>query len=184
MFEHFIKKEQKNYNVLFINVWKSDFYKEPVIAILSELVNEMKKSGKQKNKEQIIKTIGKIGMSVSSQLIQSKTGINLKEITNSIKIGKDLLKGFEQRKEAIEEIETAILKYTENKQLLIIVDELDRTRPDYAVRFLEDMKHFFDIKKTVFLIAVNKKQMEATVIPIRFKFSGFDKMKVVSNKCG
>ena len=37
MFEHFMKTEkQENYDVLFINAWESDFYKEPVIAILSE----------------------------------------------------------------------------------------------------------------------------------------------------
>ena len=48
------------------------------------------------------------------------------------------------------------------EKLLIIIDELDRTRPDYAIRFLEDIKHFFNIENMVFLIAVNSKQMEAT----------------------
>ena len=42
MFEHFIKTEKKeNYDVLFIDAWRSDFYGEPVIAILSELVSWM-----------------------------------------------------------------------------------------------------------------------------------------------
>ena len=40
---------------------------------------------------------------------------------------------------------------------------MDRTRPDYAVSFLEDMKHFFDIENVVFLFAVNRNQIETTV---------------------
>jgi hypothetical protein len=27
--------------------------------------------------------------------------------------------------------------------LIILIDELDRTRPDYAINFLETLKHFF-----------------------------------------
>ena len=40
---------------------------------------------------------------------------------------------------------------------------MDRARPDYAVHFLEDIKHFFDIKNVIFLVGVNRQQMEATV---------------------
>ncbi len=75
-----------------------------------------------------------------------------------------MLKEFNERKQAIQEIKTIISKYlSSEKKLLIIVDELDRTRPDYAVHFLEDIKHFFDIENVIFLVAVNRKQMEATV---------------------
>ena len=44
-----------------------------------------------------------------------------------------------------------------------MIDELDRTRPSYAVEFLETLKHFFDVKNIVFILAVNKKQLEASV---------------------
>lgn len=43
MFEDFIK-ENGNYNVLFINAWEGDFYSEPVISILSEFADWMKKN--------------------------------------------------------------------------------------------------------------------------------------------
>ena len=162
MFEHFIKTEKQNYNVFSINVWESDFYKEPVIAILSELANYMKENS-EGNKAKIIETIGKIAINIGSQVIQAKTGVRLKEIKDSLEAGNTILKDFNQRKEAIKEIKTALKEYTKDKKLLIIVDELDRTKPDYAVHFLEDMKHFFDIENIVFLVAVNKKQMEATV---------------------
>ncbi len=254
MFEHFINNEKSNYDVVFINAWESDFYGEPVIAILSEFVNwleqkqelELAKPGKKINQlgtkkvnqepptkqndchslesgnpeeqdanspvTKIKEVIGNlanhkitklIGI-LANQIIQLHTGLNLKEFktllnskntkdqNQSLSLGEEVLKEFNQRKSAIKQIKKAISEYLSsfntsssqdlsssqtgesiseigndknkvNKKLLIIVDELDRTRPDYAVHFLEDMKHFFDIKNVVFLTAVNRKQMEATV---------------------
>ena len=165
MFKHFIEDEKnEHYNVLLINAWESDFYKEPVITILLEFVNWMKSNGTEEECiKNIISTMGRISMNIGNQLVQSKIGIDLTEIKDAFEGGNSLLDDFDQRKKAIQNIRTYFEEYTQSKKLIIIVDELDRTRPDYAVRFLEDMKHFFDIKNVVFLVAVNRKQMEATV---------------------
>ena len=171
--EDFIRVEKReDYNVLFINAWESDFYGEPIIVILSELANYIKKNNGEENKninqdtrDKILKVIGSIG----NQVIQNKTGFNLKQtFNNDLKknavVGEEILKDFTQRKRAIKEIKEIVSEYVaKEKRLLIVVDELDRTRPDYAVRLLEDMKHFFDLEGVVFLVAVNRKQMEATV---------------------
>lgn len=50
-----------------------------------------------------------------------------------------------------------------DKQLLIIVDELDRCKPSYAVELLEIVKHFFTSKHLVFLFACNKYELTNTV---------------------
>ena len=181
MFEHFIEKEKKSYHVISINAWESDFYEEPVIAILSEFANWLKKDEAQYKKiiKHIITAVGIVGMNVGSQYLRHKAGglVNIKRILkdsfkyikNSCQkeklVGEKLLDNFNQRKRAIDMVRNEIFsEYTKNsKKLIIIVDELDRTRPDYAVRFLEDIKHFFDIENVAFLVAVNRTQMEATV---------------------
>ena len=49
---------------------------------------------------------------------------------------------------------------TENvERLIIIVDELDRCRPSYAVEILERIKHYFDDERIIFIAAVNKEQL-------------------------
>ncbi len=48
MFEHFINNEKSDYDVFFINAWESDFYNEPVIAILSEFVNWLERKPQEK----------------------------------------------------------------------------------------------------------------------------------------
>ncbi|MFT4302716.1 MAG: P-loop NTPase fold protein, partial [Desulfovibrio sp.] len=46
-----------------------------------------------------------------------------------------------------------------NFPLFIMVDELDRCRPDYAIELLERIKHLFDVPNVVFLLAIDGEQL-------------------------
>lgn len=48
-------------------------------------------------------------------------------------------------------------------RLVIVVDELDRCRPDYALEVLEVMKHFFVIPSVTFILGVNLVALENSV---------------------
>lgn len=50
-----------------------------------------------------------------------------------------------------------------NKKIIIFVDDLDRCNPKYAIETLETIKHFFGIKNIIFVLAVDKKQVENIV---------------------
>ena len=116
------------------------------------------------------KAIRLIG-SVANQVIRNKTGIDAKETLNDMNNTQtsensnqvDILEELIYIKKTIKELKTMLQKHTEKKKLIIIVDELDRARPDYAVHFLEDIKHFFDIPNVIFIVGVNRQQMESTV---------------------
>jgi predicted KAP-like P-loop ATPase len=44
--------------------------------------------------------------------------------------------------------------------ILFLVDELDRCRSDYAISYLQTIKHIFDIKAAVFLLAADRKHLD------------------------
>ncbi|KAB0654152.1 P-loop ATPase [Acinetobacter bohemicus] len=50
-----------------------------------------------------------------------------------------------------------------DKPLVFIIDELDHCRPDFAIRLIERIKHFFDIPKIVFILVMNKPQLIQSV---------------------
>jgi len=50
-----------------------------------------------------------------------------------------------------------------DKPLVFIIDELDRCRPDFAIRLIERIKHFFDIKNIVFVLVMDKAQFSKVV---------------------
>jgi hypothetical protein len=47
--------------------------------------------------------------------------------------------------------------------LTIIVDELDRCRPDFALGLLERIKHLFEVENVAFVLLVNREQIERYV---------------------
>ncbi len=50
-----------------------------------------------------------------------------------------------------------------NLPVIVLVDELDRCRPNYAVEFLEVIKHFFETDHFVFLCASDTKQLSESI---------------------
>lgn len=49
------------------------------------------------------------------------------------------------------------------KPIVIFLDELDRCRPDFAVRTIERVKHFFDAPGVIFVLLINRVQLAAAV---------------------
>ena len=50
-----------------------------------------------------------------------------------------------------------------NKRILIMIDELDRCKPTYAVQLLERIKHYLSNNRITFIFAVNKDQLQHTI---------------------
>lgn len=46
------------------------------------------------------------------------------------------------------------------KKIVIVIDELDRCRPDYALSMLEIIKHFFSVPNVHFILGVNMSELE------------------------
>lgn len=49
------------------------------------------------------------------------------------------------------------------KKLVIVIDELDRCRPDYALSLLEIIKHFFDVPHVHFVLGANMRELQNSV---------------------
>ncbi|MBL0671345.1 hypothetical protein JD504_11340 [Aeromonas hydrophila] len=48
-------------------------------------------------------------------------------------------------------------------RLVVIIDELDRCRPSFAVEVLEKIKHLFSVKNVVFVLVMHKEQLEEAI---------------------
>lgn len=88
-------------------------------------------------------------------------------------VAEDLIDTFKREKQASEEFRNVLgrLVALARKQndagddpppVVLMIDELDRCRPTFAVAMLERIKHFFDIPGLVFLLAVDLDQLKAS----------------------
>lgn len=74
------------------------------------------------------------------------------------------LKLIEDFKISLSEVAEGIISNNERKQpVFIFIDELDRCRPDYAVRLLEVVKHIFNSKGICFISSVNIAQLQQSI---------------------
>lgn len=167
MFKNYLKDENKAEAIL-INSWKNDFCDDPLIAICCELFSYFEKHNDEKSlpiRDQL-KAVVSIFGDLSNQVLKAQLGIDFENTFNnnkSVNHGKVIFEKFNQKKDLFEKLYKSIAEYTVEKQLIILIDELDRTRPDYAINFLETLKHFFDAKGLIFILAVNKEQLKQSV---------------------
>ncbi len=87
-------------------------------------------------------------------------------------IAKDKLEGaFKKPPKSVQDIresfksiiERAITESSKQKPIYIFIDELDRCRPDFAIRFLEELKHIFCVPDIVFVLSLDLRQLETSI---------------------
>lgn len=80
-----------------------------------------------------------------------------------------MIEGFKRTDTAMTDFRTKLenaVSAVANKKpapLFILVDELDRCRPTYAVQLLERVKHLFDVPGVVFVFATNADQLQHSI---------------------
>ncbi|WP_282115300.1 KAP family P-loop NTPase fold protein [Pseudoalteromonas arctica] len=95
-------------------------------------------------------------------------------------LAQNLIKDHEAKNKSVEVIKAKLADWVskfekqEGKSLpiFIFIDELDRCRPSYAVEMLETIKHIFDVKGIVFVVATDTEQLQHTIKSIYGE--GFD----------
>lgn len=158
--------EEDSINILY-NAWESDFYDSPLIPLLSELFIRLETL---ENKDKLKKDIT-WSKKFAKKICKSTTiqaGINVKAFNCNLNFDpakKMIDSEYIELKNEILEFKTKLKKIqqTLNKKIIIFIDELDRCNPIYTIKTLEVIKHFFGIPNIIFVLAVDKTQIENSV---------------------
>lgn len=119
--------------------WKYDYYEEPIVAIISVLrdqidqyINLLTDDAKRVLLETVKNTITKIAV----EAIKAKTGIDMDGVgevpEGDVKIY-DKYFGFQK---VVKKVQNQIEKISQTQTVVIMVDELDRCLPLYAIKVL------------------------------------------------
>ena len=76
---------------------------------------------------------------------------------------RDALKALEDFSDKLREVASELAEAKTGLPLVVVIDELDRCRPSYAVELLEVAKHIFSADNIVFVLAVNRSQLSHSV---------------------
>ena len=170
MWQQYLKNQ--GFQTLYFNAWENDFEDDVLVALLSEL-KELTKDQTDKVFKEVVKRAAplakKLLPSIAKALAKRYVGDEfvqeiIEGVTEVSAEGLEAeLKSYANRKDNIQLFKESLEKFVKqtdpNKPVVFILDELDRCRPNYAVRVLEQIKHLFSVQGIVFILSIDKVQL-------------------------
>lgn len=169
--------ELEEHECILFDAWENDFNKEPLLACMGEIGEfiearkeaaswyEQAKSGFKTCVDEIPGLLkASAGMASLLSLIVPGAGAlatGLEACAGSVdKIKEYVEGGHTSTKDTVRKFKDGLREFVssvspEGKPLYFFVDELDRCEPEYAIRLLESVKHFFDVEGIVFVLSVD-----------------------------
>ena len=187
--------ENNGIPVSMLNIWEMDFYENPLLPILVKLQETYAVSNPAGKKipTKILNLIksGISGISIRANIphvgeicLDGEKMVNCNEKLNDKLQANDIYTEYEQFKTELDNLKDFLRDWAKelDTPVVVIIDELDRCRPDYAVKTLEILKHFFDIPGFVFVLAIAEEQLKSSVETL-FGTKNFDgyKRKFINN---
>ena len=164
--------QDDRFYVFHYNCWQYDYYEEPAVAIVSAMLEKRGKDNKaemalQKEYTDLKTVLGKI----AGEFTKNKIGINLVELCNELEENKgdkrENPSDFDEMfafKKTLDFTRNQIRELSKNKTVLLVVDELDRCMPEYAIKVLERLHHMFEgLDNVIVLLAIDSTQLEHSV---------------------
>jgi len=183
--------KEKGIPSIYIDAFKNDYTEDAFISIASAITSyvdqhsaESEKSTEFKDKAKkvgvrLLTWTAKIGIKAATLGIIKESDIDtLSEISGDVaadtsetiaSLVKERLNAHIKETEVIQSFRDSLSDVPKNLmdnisgRLVIVIDELDRCRPSFALEILEKIKHLFSVKNVVFLLVMNKQQLEEAI---------------------
>lgn len=185
--------EQQGHICVSIDAWADDHADDPFTAIVGGIRNELlAKSTAHAVKAiaakrlpgllmiagKVIQPIAKgaakqlvnkvVGEEAMNEIVQAAAGGAVDVVVDGV--GAALIDQFDEKKKSVAAFRDElgalagdVIAGGKKAPLFILIDELDRCRPDYAVALLERVKHLFSVDNVVFIIATDTTQLAHAV---------------------
>ena len=177
---------KQDFECIYFNAWKVDHTTDPLIALVSAIDRVSLPQGESRpsfkehiNKaKKIVTLIGK-RVVVNGVKLYTASAVDLdieaEKLASLIPPSaiEDAVDAFATECDLIEEFRSALTAGVEclpragkKPNLIFFIDEMDRCRPNFAIELLERIKHLFDTKNIIFVLAIDKQQLEASTSAI------------------
>ncbi|MDM0116293.1 P-loop NTPase fold protein [Variovorax sp. J22R133] len=177
---------EAGYRTGFIDCFQRDHIEDPFVMIAGELLHLPKKGAPQRRKK-LVDASKKLGAALlpsaakfaantvghwaigkadlGDDIAKSIAALEESSAASLEKLVAKRLEAYEADKKSVDGFRNALrdLASEGDKPIVIFLDELDRCRPDFAVRTVERVKHFFEVPGVVFVLLMNRSQLVAAI---------------------
>ena len=179
LWSQFLRNEK--FSVVGFNAWETDYSDDPFVTLSTELIEGLNNQSENSIRKKIdnakncatevvrsalpsIIRLGTAGILDLEPLLKGEIDDALttyaKKRISSYQESKGSLASFRQ---ALQEMADTVSESSNGLPLVVMIDELDRCRPSYAVELLEVAKHIFLVDRVIFVVAINRSQLSHSI---------------------
>ena len=160
------------------NAWETDFAQDPFIALYAEiargldelpgpqhriLLHRLRSAGGAVVRAAPASTL-RLAMSgiplIGSQLVQEMSSTPRQTVAETYAETKAALQSF---RSLLGKTAQILSETSDRRPMVVLIDELDRCRPSYAIELLEAAKHLFNVDHIVFVVCLDRAQLAHSV---------------------
>lgn len=182
--EH-LKREGNTTQTVYFDAFQHDFLDDPLIALTAEIFDS-RAHAPSPISEKVFTKIREAAPRVGRGLLRAGVAVATAGIVqNADELGDAAAKAIggdlsdtaaefwrkeDDKRAAMKSFKDGLIALTlpnedgvPQRKLAIVIDELDRCRPDYALSLLEIIKHFFNVDGVHFVLGVNLSELQNSV---------------------
>lgn len=151
---------QSLYIPFYFNAWENDFTDDPISSLLASMAAAFQEEGSLRDKN----SIEMVSAAADAILPFVAIGSSFAGLVKAMR-GEELLPEHNRRRmirSKLNDVANAALADS-NTRMIVFIDELDRCRPNYAVRLLEQTKSLFQNERIILVFAADACQLANAV---------------------
>ncbi len=171
----------QGFAVVEFNAWETDFSGDPFLALSSEVTASLS-SQPSISEDRLVRPLKRATKTLMSilpgpafriaasmipiagpQVIKELEAYMASAAENSTSRYMDAKEAVQEFRRILEVAAQSLAKCKASKPLVVVIDELDRCRPSYAVELLEVAKHLFMVDKIAFVLAIDRTQLTHSI---------------------
>ncbi|MDB5789790.1 P-loop NTPase fold protein, partial [Caballeronia mineralivorans] len=172
-----------DHKVAFIDAFEQDYVEDPFLLIAAEISSLVDEGEKDEWKDRaagvmkallpistraLINVAGRalLGSSdLAGDFLEAAKAAQGKAADAAEEWVKGKIEDHELEKESLQHFRKTLADFAalQSKPVVVFVDELDRCRPSFAVRLIERIKHYFDVPNLIFVLLMNRDQLEKAI---------------------
>lgn len=141
---------------IYYDAWENDSDDDPIFSIILSIMDQVDEEFSLLPSSNLVKIV--------CEIFQNTTGKKCDSLLDGFR-GEDVLKALKKNKK----VETEIKEFLDTifkergDRMVIFIDELDRCNPNFAVKLLERVKHYFSNDRITFVFSINDVELQHTI---------------------
>lgn len=184
----------QGFPVVDFSAWETDYAGQPFVALTSEINNGLREWSDEldsRHFKRLVESSGRVLTRLSAPAVRlAASAVPLvgdqlvEELDNDPStLAEKMASDYTSMKEAmsafrkhLEKAAAEAASLAGGNSIVVLVDELDRCRPTYAIELLETAKHFFSVDHVVFVLCLDREQLAHSIQAVygaKFDASGY-----------